>query len=117
MRLQRSFEISRYVNNRNFKFNRLCLTRSLLQSSHDEPDVEAAVLVGAESVDDVNSMTNLTPQEILRSMPGINSKNYRLVMSKVENIEELSKLSIDDLKEIVGREAGSKLHHFLHKRE
>jgi DNA excision repair protein ERCC-4 len=79
--------------------------------------VDAAVLIGAESIDDVNSMTNLTPQEILRSMPGINSKNYRLVMSKVENIEELSKLSVEDLKEILGQEAGNKLHNFIHKRE
>ncbi|KAI8576312.1 hypothetical protein K450DRAFT_257648 [Umbelopsis ramanniana AG] len=88
-----------------------------LKSSHDEPDVEAAVLIGAESIDDVNSMTNLTPQEILRSMPGINSKNFRLVMSKVENIEDLSKVSVEDLKEILGQEAGSKLHRFIHKRE
>lgn len=79
--------------------------------------MDAAVLIGAESIDDVNSMTNLTPQEILRSMPGINSKNYRLVMSKVENIEELSKLSVEDLKEILGQEAGNKLHNFIHKRE
>jgi DNA excision repair protein ERCC-4 len=79
--------------------------------------VEAAVLIGAESIDDVNSMTNLTPQEMLRSMPGINSKNYRLVMSKVDNIEDLSKLGVEDLKEILGQEAGSKLHSFIHKRE
>lgn len=78
--------------------------------------MDAAVLVGAESVDDVNNMTNLTPQEMLRSMPGINSKNYRLIMSKVENLEELCKVCMEDLQEIIGKEAGSKLYNFIHKR-
>jgi DNA excision repair protein ERCC-4 len=78
--------------------------------------MDAAVLIGAESLDDVNNLTNLTPQEMLRSMPGINSKNYRLVISKVENLEELCKLSAEDLQEILGKEAGNKVYNFIHKR-
>ncbi|CAO3681836.1 unnamed protein product [Umbelopsis vinacea] len=85
-------------------------------SNQDEPDMDAAVLIGAESLDDVNNLTNLTPQEMLRSMPGINSKNYRLVISKVENLEELCKLSAEDLQEILGKEAGNKVYNFIHKR-
>ena len=35
-------------------------------------------------------------------MPGINSKNYRLIMNKVTDLHELSSLSLEKLTEILG---------------
>jgi DNA excision repair protein ERCC-4 len=61
-------------------------------------------------------MTNQTPQEILRSMPGINSKNYRLIMNRVENLQELSKMKVEAIQEIIGQEHGNKLYNFIHNR-
>lgn len=35
-------------------------------------------------------------------MPGINSKNYRLIMNMVTDLHELSSLSLEQLTEILG---------------
>lgn len=49
-------------------------------------------------------------------MPGINSKNYRQVMNKVENIAELSSLSQESLTELLGNSGNAELlWKFLHQ--
>ena len=53
-------------------------------------------------------------QDILRSLPGVTSKNYKLLMNEVENLQELFKLSVDDLKKIIGAEPAKKLYEFIH---
>ncbi|KAG2226446.1 hypothetical protein INT45_000614 [Circinella minor] len=85
-----------------------------LKKAEEEPEVDKAVLVGAESTDDVNSSYNMTPQDILRSLPGVTSKNYKLLMNDVKNLQELFKLSVDDLKKIIGAEPAKKLYEFIH---
>ncbi|KAI9492695.1 hypothetical protein BDB00DRAFT_826788 [Zychaea mexicana] len=87
-----------------------------LKKSEEEPEVEKAVLVGAESTDDVNSAYNMTPQDILRSLPGVTSKNYKILMNAVENLQQLFRLSVEDLKKLIGEEPARKLHQFIHHR-
>ncbi|KAG0345703.1 hypothetical protein BG005_001192 [Podila minutissima] len=54
-----------------------------LKRSEDEPDVAAAQAVGVDPDQEIDSAFNLTPQDILRSLPGITSKNYKQVMNSV----------------------------------
>ena len=41
------------------------------------------------------------------------SKNYTYLMKNVENFEELSKMSLEDINRLIGVEAGRQLHTFL----
>ena len=53
---------------------------------------------------------------MLLKMPGINSKNYRKIMNKVQDIAELTTLSEEDLSSILGHSQHAKLlWDFLHK--
>ena len=48
-------------------------------------------------------------------LPGINSKNYRVVMEKVSDFQELASLSVNDLNLIMGNDTNaSLLWNFLH---
>ncbi|CEJ00654.1 hypothetical protein RMCBS344292_14706 [Rhizopus microsporus] len=59
----------------------------------------------------------MTPQDILRSMPGVNSKNYKAIISKVNNLEELASMNQKEISKIIGEECGSKLYNFLRKKQ
>lgn len=85
-----------------------------MKRSQEEPDPEKAQAIGVENLDNVQTMYALTPQELLRALPGINVKNQRAVMNKVESIYELSKLSQDELAELIGPENARLLYVFLH---
>ncbi|KAI8149173.1 hypothetical protein BJV82DRAFT_209509 [Fennellomyces sp. T-0311] len=85
-----------------------------LKKTEEEPDVEKAALIGAESTDDVNNAYNMTPQDILRSLPGVTSKNYKVLMNAVDNLQELFGLSQDEIKKLIGEEPARKLHTFIH---
>ena len=50
-------------------------------------------------------------------MPGVNSKNYRLIMNKVQDLSELSTLNEEDLTRIMGNSHHAKLlSDFLHSK-
>ncbi|CAF1605331.1 unnamed protein product, partial [Didymodactylos carnosus] len=56
--------------------------------------------------------------DILVRMPGINFKNYKLLMNKVENLQQLSKLSENELGAILqSSKHGSTLFNFIHKKK
>ncbi|KAF9292420.1 hypothetical protein BGZ68_006366 [Mortierella alpina] len=86
-----------------------------LKRSEDEPDASQAQAIGVDPEQEIDSAFNLTPQDILRSLPGITSKNYKLVMSKVENIRELAELDFENLKVILGEGPAQTLWNFFHK--
>lgn len=55
-------------------------------------------------------------QDMLLRMPGVNSRNYRDIMNKVENLTELSTLSEEKLNTIMMNSQHAKqLWNFLHK--
>ncbi|CDH49119.1 mus38-like protein [Lichtheimia corymbifera JMRC:FSU:9682] len=87
-----------------------------LKRNEDEPNADVAMMVGAENADDPNQTHNMTPQEILRSMPGVDSKNYKLLINAVENLEQLFALSESDIAKIIGAEPGRKLYKFIHQK-
>ncbi|KAG0340657.1 hypothetical protein BG000_011435 [Podila horticola] len=86
-----------------------------LKRSEDEPDVAAAQAVGVDPDQEIDSAFNLTPQDILRSLPGITSKNYKQVMSSVQNIRELAELDIASLSAILGEGPAQTLWNFFNK--
>jgi DNA excision repair protein ERCC-4 len=74
-----------------------------------------AQAVGIDADQAIDSAFNLTPQDILRSLPGITSKNYKQVMRNVENIRELAELDIASLSSIIGEGPGKTLWDFFHR--
>ncbi|KAK9768075.1 DNA repair protein RAD16, variant 2 [Basidiobolus ranarum] len=86
-----------------------------LKKNHEEPDMHKAMTVGVESAAELNSSYSITPQDILRSLPGITSKNYRFVMSQVENVQELSDMSLGSLQKLIGDGPGKDLYNFFRK--
>lgn len=73
--------------------------------------------MGVEEPEDADAMQNITPQEILRSMPGVTSKNYRILMNAAETLEELFHMSREQLKELIGEEPSKHLYDFIHKKQ
>ena len=50
-------------------------------------------------------------------MPGVNSKNYKAIISKVNNLEELASMSQKEISKIIGEDCVSKLYNFLRKKQ
>ena len=55
-------------------------------------------------------------REMLLSLPGIDSKNYKLVMRNVKNIAELSKMNLHNLTPMIGPINAKKLVEFFQRR-
>ncbi|KAI9014547.1 hypothetical protein CLU79DRAFT_766326 [Phycomyces nitens] len=87
-----------------------------LKKSQEQPDAEVAALIGASGPRDEDRMYNITPEEMLRSMPGITSTNYRIVMNAVKNLEDLCKLEEQELQKLIGKEHAKKLYRFIHQK-
>ncbi|ORZ05671.1 DNA repair protein [Lobosporangium transversale] len=86
-----------------------------LKRSENEPDVLQAQAVGVDQDQEIESAFNLTPQDILRSMPGITSKNYKHIMNNVESIRELVEMEMPKLVALLGEGPAQTLWNFLHK--
>ncbi|KAI9101201.1 hypothetical protein DFS34DRAFT_578158 [Phlyctochytrium arcticum] len=84
-----------------------------LKKNQEEPNMEDAMAVGVDNVESIDSSFNITPSDVLRSLPGINSKNYRHVMLKVDNLLQLSELTLKECQDILGQENGRMLHRFF----
>jgi DNA excision repair protein ERCC-4 len=56
---------------------------------------------------------DLTPQDLLLSLPGINTNNFRAVMNNVTDIAELSRLSLQQLTPLIGPANARKLFSFF----
>ncbi|KAJ3298748.1 hypothetical protein HK104_010313 [Borealophlyctis nickersoniae] len=86
-----------------------------LKLNQDEPDMKDAMSVGVSNMDTIDSAYSITPSDVLRSLPGITSKNYRHVMSKATNLKELSEWSLEQCQEVIGQEFGRMLYAFFRK--
>ncbi|OUM62412.1 hypothetical protein PIROE2DRAFT_44330, partial [Piromyces sp. E2] len=92
-----------------------------IKKSQKEPDEQEALSKGTELLDKNNpersynpfTQYNITPQEMLLSIPGVNHKNHRIIMNNVENILELSQMTIDQLKPLVGTESARLIYNFF----
>jgi len=87
-----------------------------------EPDPERAVMIGTDAIDGEGgeggagvSMENTAAQELLKTLPGVGTKNYRHVMTRVGSIRELCGLQQGEIEGLLGTEPGQKLNDFLHR--
>ncbi|KAF9164315.1 hypothetical protein DFQ26_001598 [Actinomortierella ambigua] len=87
-----------------------------LKRSEDEPDMVAAQAIGVDQQQGIDSDFNLVPQDMLRCLPGITSKNYRQVMRKVGSIGELAEMDLEGLRGLLADAgAAESLYEFLHR--
>ena len=88
-----------------------------LKANNAEPDPTKAISVGADDDPEMGAGVNAAAEELLRCLPGITAKNVKYVMSKVNNVRELCGLSLTQVQEILGVEAGRVCFEFMHKGE
>ncbi|QOU18820.1 hypothetical protein BRETT_001891 [Brettanomyces bruxellensis] len=86
-----------------------------LKLNQNEPDVTEAVSKGLNPLFDQESLFNDMSIDLIQSIPGINTVNYTLIMSKIKSLYELSHTSIEDLAKIIGHSAASKVVDFFEK--
>lgn len=102
-------------------FNTVEIFRDL-KENRDEPDPNKAVAVGGDEAEGgalaegtAEAGLLAAPQDILRSLPGITSRNYHHVMSKVDSMEKLVELELKEIQALIGVEAGNTLYSFINR--
>lgn len=96
-----------------------------LKQNHDEVDVERAVQIGRNdseealllpaSIEDEEEEdeVNEAARDMLLRLPGMNVRLARKIMQHVDSLAELSQLTRDELRNIIGPIAGQKLYTFF----
>ncbi|XP_049419088.1 DNA repair endonuclease XPF [Epinephelus fuscoguttatus] len=88
-----------------------------LKKGHLEPDAAAAQAVTAESdtVAESADLYNPGPYDFLLKMPGVNTKNCRVLIKSADSLADLAKFSQEKLAEILENATNAKLlYEFLH---
>lgn len=88
-----------------------------LKLNHDEPDEMTCTLKGqAEGEKSMREQVeNPAAVEMLRAIPGVNSYNLKYVMSKIESLSDMIKMSKGQLTEVLGEDMGWRAYNFIHK--
>lgn len=86
-----------------------------LKHRQPDPDRETSLRIGVEDEATLNSEFNPAPQEVLKNIPGITSKNYKLIMTRVHSLSALFKMEKAELVEILGEINGGKVFDFVNK--
>lgn len=86
-----------------------------LKHKQPDPDKEYCKKVGVENAETLECEFNPTPQEVLRSMPGITSQNYRTVMLSGGSLRKLCAMELVDLQHLMGELNGAKFYDFVRK--
>ncbi|KAG8906750.1 hypothetical protein FRB99_006241 [Tulasnella sp. 403] len=89
-----------------------------LKDNFPEPDVFKAISVGVDGdtpagdgqIEEVNTLA----EDLLRSLPGVGTKNLRYVMGRVKSMEALCAMGLEELQELLGVEPGTKCFEFIH---
>jgi len=90
-----------------------------LKSNYPDPDSKTAMAVGLDSDDVSTSLKySIGPQDFIQKMSGVNSKNYRFLLNKVKDINELVEMNETQLSEILGNSQTAKLlYKFIRKEQ
>ena len=87
-----------------------------LKKQQEEPDPIKAVQVGLIAGEDPGDQTfNQTPQDMLRTVPGMSEKNLSRITLVVRNVAEVSNLGEEELDVLIGKEAGRQVHRFFNR--
>ncbi|GAB5354577.1 hypothetical protein AAMO2058_000130700 [Amorphochlora amoebiformis] len=85
-----------------------------LKKNEPEPVVNDAMAVGTDR--DVTGEADAdVPREMLLQIPGITVHNVRKVMNNVNNLLEMSRMTKEDMTELIGSAASKKAYAFLHE--
>ncbi|KAJ1554139.1 hypothetical protein HK096_004872, partial [Nowakowskiella sp. JEL0078] len=84
-----------------------------LKREMEEPDMNIAMSKGIDSADAIDSDYNVIPQDMLRSIPGITSKNYWNVMRRFPTLRALAESTQDELQDVIGELNACKVHEFF----
>lgn len=88
----------------------------LLKTQEPEPDPITAVRIGLEGGQEVGEQSfNREPQDMLRVVPGVTGKNVTNLVLGMGSIREVANADDDELRGVVGKEAGRMVHHFFNK--
>lgn len=88
-----------------------------LKKNNEEPDPIKAVRIGLGEGDDPESGRAFSqiPADMLREIPGVTEKNISSIRYEVTSMLELANMGEDEVCELVGREAGRKIHKFFNR--
>jgi DNA excision repair protein ERCC-4 len=87
-----------------------------LKSQEVEPDPLAASRIGLEGGQKVEDQSfNREPQDMLRVVPGVTSKNIKNLVVEMGSVKEIANASVEELEPTVGKEAGRQIYRFFNK--
>ncbi|XP_019886917.2 DNA repair endonuclease XPF [Ooceraea biroi] len=92
-----------------------------LKQGRDQPDANVAAKIGAdENTEDKQIMMekyNSRIQDFVAKLPGVHSKNLRVLLNKGQSLSHLIRLTKEELKEILGNANDAEmLHKALHEK-
>ncbi|CAN0277039.1 unnamed protein product [Ectocarpus sp. 4 AP-2014] len=76
-------------------------------------DVAKAQAAGGGGEDDQGTGDDASAKELLMRLPGVNVYNFRNVLREVDTIAELSQLSEEQLRPLLGEGNAAKLYKFF----
>ncbi|KAF9269268.1 hypothetical protein L218DRAFT_917010 [Marasmius fiardii PR-910] len=88
-----------------------------LKANRSEPDPVKAISTGADGDPELGAGVNAAAEDLLRTFPGITTKNVKFVMGKVRNVGEICEMSLEGVQGILGNEPGKACWEFLHRGE
>jgi DNA excision repair protein ERCC-4 len=88
-----------------------------LKKNNAEPNPTLAITVGADGDPELGAGVNAAAEELLRCLPGINAKNVKHVMGKINSVMEFCQMDISQVQDILGVEPGRLCWEFMHRGE
>lgn len=86
-----------------------------LKKNNPEPDATKAISTGADDDPDAGAGLNSAAEDLLRSLPGVNGKNVKVVMAKVRSVRELAEMDLERVQAVLGPENGKACWEFMHQ--
>eukprot|EP00466_Bigelowiella_natans_P010550 jgi/Bigna1/73579/fgenesh1_pg.25_\ len=84
-----------------------------LKKNEPEPTMDEAIAIGTDK--DTDNGDGELPLDVLLQLPGITVHNYRRIVNNVGNLQELSRLTQQELSDLIGQSGGRKLYEFMHE--
>lgn len=87
-----------------------------LKTQEAEPNPIHAVNIGLEDGQSAEDQSfNREPQDMLRVVPGVTSKNIKNLILQMGSLKEVANASVEELDLVVGKEAGRQIYEFFNK--
>jgi DNA excision repair protein ERCC-4 len=88
-----------------------------LKKNNAEPNPTLAITVGADGDPELGAGVNAAAEELLRCLPGINAKNIKHIMGKINSVREFCEMDISQVQNILGVDPGRLCWEFMHRGE